>query len=150
MTDNFRLMRFYFWVLGLFTIGRWALSLAGVEYDKAHQVFSLVTLAFIASAHHAAFARAFEGYSLKRAVGLGMTIGLTTQVVIFLSTALSYGLGLQTYFNAPRALNRTEAVAFGGAMAIRAVGLLAGPIGNGIAAAIGWTLGAAFPRPRTA
>ena len=58
MAANMRLLRFYFVLLGVFAVGRWALSLAHVEYAKAHQVFSIVTLALIASAHHAAFARA--------------------------------------------------------------------------------------------
>jgi hypothetical protein len=150
MSDNFRLMKFYFWLLALFTIGRWGLSLGGATYDKTHQVFSLVTLAFIASAHHAAFARAFEGWSIWRAIGLGMTIGATTQVVIFVSTLVSYLLGLDTFFNAPRALNAEGPVAFGAAMATRATGLFAGTIANGVAAAIGWAMGWALPRTRTA
>jgi hypothetical protein len=146
MAENFRLMRFYLSVLLLFTIGRWALSLGGAEYDKAHQVFSVVTLAFIASAHHAAFGRAFQGMGLKRAVGLGMMIGFATQLVIFTSTALSYALGLETFWNAPRALNSPGALTFGAAMATRTLGIVAGTIANGVAAAIGWLLGAAFPR----
>ena len=150
MSDNLRLMRFYFWLLALFAIGRWGLSLAGVPYDKAHHVFSVVTLAFIASLHHAAFARAFEGYSLKRAVGLGMTIGFVTQLVIFLSTAVSYLLGLDTYWNAPRALNAPGEVAFGTAMLTRLGGIVAGTLANGVAAALGWSIGAAIPRLRTA
>ena len=44
MAENVRLIRFYFWLLGLFTLGRWALGFAGVDYAKAHQVFSIVTL----------------------------------------------------------------------------------------------------------
>ncbi len=105
MSENLRLMRFYFWILAVFTLGRWGLSLGGVEYAKAHQVFSLVTLSLVASAHHAAFARAFAGYRLGRAAGLGALIGFVTQLVIFVSTALSYMLGLDTFFNAPPALN---------------------------------------------
>ena len=150
MGDNFRLMRFYLWLLALFTAGRWALGFAGVDYAKAHQVFSIVTLSLIASAHHAAFARAFQGYGLKGAIGLGMTIGATAQIVIFVSTALSYGLGLETYFNAPQALNSPAALAFGAAMIARAGGLVANTITNGIAAAIGWAMGATLPRTQTA
>ena len=150
MGDNLRFMRFYFWLLGLFTIGRFALGFAGVEYAKAHQVFSLVTLALIASAHHAAFARAFQGSDLKRALGLGATIGLTTQIVILVSTILSYALGLQTYFNAPQALNSPTALGFGAALGARAFGLVVNTILNTIAAAIGWAMGGALPSNRAA
>ncbi len=147
MAESFRLMRFYLWLLGLFTVGRWALGFAGVEYGKAHQVFSIVTLSLIASAHHAAFARAFKGYGIMRAIGLGAMIGAISQVVIVASTALSYVLGLDTYFNAPQALNSATPLGFGAAMMARVVGLLANTLFNGIAAAIGWAMGAALPRP---
>lgn len=146
MSEHLKLLRFYFWLLALFTLGRWGLSLGGVEYAKAHQVFSLVTLSLIASAHHAAFARAFAGYNLKRAVVLGALVGLSTQVVIFISTALSYMFGLNTFFNTPAALNSPEPVAFGAALAARAGGLVVNTILNVIAALIGYAMGAALPR----
>ncbi len=149
MGENLRLLRFYFWLLGLFTVGRWALGLAGVEYAKAHQVFSIVTLAAIASAHHAAFARAFKGYSIGRAIMLGAMIGVISQIVIFVSTFLSYALGLHTFFNAPQALNSSTEVSFGAAMVSRSITLVVNTIINSIAAAIGWVMGGALPR-RTA
>jgi hypothetical protein len=145
-----RLLRFYFWILGLFTVGRWGLSLGHADYSKTHQVFSLVILALVASAHHAAFARAFAGYSLKRAVVLGGLIGLITQVVIFLSTAVSYVLGMSTFFNNPTALNVTEPIPMGAALMARVGGLVINTILNMIAATIGYFMGAALPKSRTA
>lgn len=147
MSENLRLMRFYFWILGVFTIGRWGLSLGGADYTQTREVFSLVILSLIASAHHAAFARAFAGYRLGQAAGLGAMIGLVTQLVIFVSTALSYMLGLDTFFNTPLAIARsTEPIAFGSAMAQRAVGLAINVVLNTIAALIGYAMGAALPR----
>jgi len=146
MSENLKLMRFYFWLLAIFTIGRWGLSLGGVQYAKAHQVFSLVTLSLIASAHHAAFARAFLGYRLGKAAGLGALIGFVTQLVIFVSTAASYMLGLETFWNAPAALNQTTAVAFGPAMLARAGGLVANTITNTVAALLGYAMGGALPK----
>lgn len=146
MSEHLKLLRFYFWILALFTLGRWGLSLGGADYTKTHQVFSLVTLALIASAHHAAFARAFAGYTLGRAVVLGALVGVSTQIVIFVSTALSYVLGLHTFFNVPAALNSPEPVAFGAAMAARSVGLVVNTILNVIAALVGYAMGAALPR----
>lgn len=141
MTKHLKLLGFYFWILGLFTVGRWALSLAGADYAKTTNIFSLVTLALIASAHHAAFARAFKGYSLKDAAALGATIGVVTQLVIFASTLISYLLGISTFWNAATALNSPEAVPFGAAMVARLQGLVGNTIFNTIAALIGYAMG---------
>jgi hypothetical protein len=135
-------MGFYFWLLGLFTVGRWAISFSGMDYVRATWIFSLVPLALIASVHHAAFARAFQGYSLKDALVLGALIGFVTQVVIFASTALSYGLSLSTLWNSPAALNQTTAVPFGAAMIGRVVGMVVNTVLNTIAALIGYVMGA--------
>ncbi len=147
MSDSLNLMRFYFWILGVFTVGRWGLGLGGAKYADTHQVFSLVILALIASAHHAAFARAFAGYGLGQAVKLGAMIGLVTQLVVFGSTALSYMLGLETFFNTPFAITRTsEPIGFGSAMVQRAIGLVINTILNMIAASIGYAMGGALPK----
>lgn len=148
MNKHFRLMGFYFWILGLFTIGRWALSFTGMSYAQATPIFSLVPLALIASAHHAAFARAFQGYGVRDAVVLGAWIGFVTQIVVFGSTAISYGLGLSTLWNAPTALNTTEAVPAGAAMVARTVGLVVNTILNIIAALIGYAMGGSIKSTR--
>ena len=141
MARHLRLMGFYFWLLGLFTLGRWGLSLGGAEYAKTTHVFSLVTLALIASAHHAAFARAFEGYKVKDALVLGALIGLTSQIVVFASTVISYMLGITTFWNTPAALNQTADVPFAAAMMARTGGLVGNTLFNVIAAAIGYAMG---------
>ena len=51
MAENLKLLRFYFVLLAIFTIGRWALSLAGADYAATHQVFSLVILTNHANMH---------------------------------------------------------------------------------------------------
>ena len=148
MSRHLRLMGFYFWLLGLFTIGRWGLSLGGAEYAKTTQVFSLVTLALIASAHHAAFARAFEGYKIKDAMVLGALIGLTSQIVVFASTLISYMLGITTFWNTPAALNQTADVPFAAAMMARTGGLVGNTLFNVIAAAIGFAMGGSLKSSR--
>ena len=145
MSENLRVARFYFLLLGLFTVGRWVQSLGQVEYAKGHHVFSIVTLTFLSSAYFAAFCRKWRGYSLLQAVMLGMTLGLAAQLVIFTSTALSYALGLHTYFNHPRALNVETELSLNEALLRRAGGLVAGPISNGVAAVIGWLMGGVLP-----
>lgn len=146
MTRHFKLLGFYFWMLALFTAGRWALSFAGADYSKTTQVFSLVILSVTASAHHAAFARAYAGYGLKDALGLGATIGLLTQTVIFASTLVSYLLGLTTFWNTPAALNQTAEVPMAAAMMARAGGLVVNTIFNVIAAALGWFMGGSLKK----
>lgn len=148
MARHLRLMGFYFWLLGLFTLGRWGLSLGGAEYAKTTHVFSLVTLALIASAHHAAFARAFEGYKIKDALVLGALIGLTSQVVVFASTLISYMLGITTFWNTPAALNQTADVPFAAAMMARTGGLVGNTLFNVIAAAIGYAMGGSLKSSR--
>lgn len=149
MSRNLRLLRFYYVLLAVFTVGRWSLGFAGVPYEHAHQVFSLVILTYIGAAHHAAFARRYLDYRLGASVGLGATMGLITQIVIWLSTVISYGAGIHSYFNYPTALNVTSEVAFGPAMVIRAQGLVANVIGASIAAALGYLMGAALPKRET-
>lgn len=145
MRDILGVARFYFVLLALFTVGRWAQSLGQVEYAKGHHVFSISVLTLLSSAFFAAFCRKWRGYTLLQAVIMGMTLGLIAQVVIFLSTALSYALGLHTFFNHPRALNVEGELPMNEALTRRAFGLIAGPISNGIAAFLGWLMGAALP-----
>ena len=144
MNRHFKLMGFYFCLLALFTVGRWGLSFTTLTYQQATHIFSLVPLALIASAHHAAFARAFRGYGLKDAIVLGALIGIVTQIAVFGSTAISYALGLSTLWNAPTALNETAEVAFGAAIGKRVVGLVVNTILNIIAALIGYAMGGAI------
>jgi len=148
MSRHLKLMGFYFWLLGLFTLGRWGLSLGGAEYAKTTHVFSLVTLALIASAHHAAFARALEGYKIKDALVLGALIGLTSQIVVFASTLISYMLGITTFWNTPAALNQTADVPFAAAMMARTGGLVGNTLFNVIAAAIGYAMGGSLKSSR--
>lgn len=147
MKDTLRVAVFYFVLLAIFTTGRWVQSLDHVEYAQGQHVFSIVILTLLASAFFAAFCRRWRGYGLLQAVLLGMTLGLAAQVVIFLSTAVSYALGLQTFFNHPTALNVSEPLPMNEALMRRAFGLLAGTITNAVAAFIGWFLGALLPEP---
>jgi hypothetical protein len=146
VSEYLRFLRFYFVLLAIFTVGRFALGFSGEPYANAHQVFSIVILTVVASLHHAAFARRFKGYGLKRAIGLTATLAVVSQLVILVSTALSYLLGIETYFNAPQALNVPAPIPFGQAMLARAGGLVVNTAVNAILGALGWALGAALPK----
>ena len=146
MNENLKLIRFYLVLLAVFTLGRWGLSLGDADYDAMHQVFSIVILTNISSAYYAWVTRAFVGGGLKRALLLGALIGAVSQAVIFLSTALSYILGIETFFNTPRALNVQEAIPFGEAMVARTITFVANIITNIVTAALGYVFAAVGPK----
>ena len=146
MKQYLSLLRLYFVLLAIFTIGRWALSLAGYEYDATHQVFSLVILTYLSAAYYAFIIRRFLTGGVKRAMMVGVTVALVSQLVILLSTAISYMAGMDTFWNASRALNQEAAVGLGQAMGIRVQGLIANSIVNGIVAAIGYGIAAVAPK----
>ncbi len=150
MADAWRVARLYLVVLLLFTIGRWVQGLQGVAYESAHHVFSIVTLTFMAAFFFAAFCRAWRGYGFGQALLMGVLLGLSAQVVIFLSTLASYALGIETFFTNPRALNVEAAIPMGEALGRRALGLVFGPLFDAIAAGLGWAAGALLPPARGA
>lgn len=145
LREYFRLARPFLVLLAIFAIGRWTIGLRGLDYTKGHHIFSLVTLTLLGAAFYAAFARRWLGFPIMRSVGLGMTLGFCAQLVIFVLTAVSYILGMDTYFNHPTALNSTAEVAFGTAMAGRLGGLVVNVMLAGIAGALGWFIGGLLP-----
>lgn len=146
MGENLRVVRFYLVLLAIFTVGRWSLGFAGAEYDKTHQVFSIVILTFISSAYYGYLSRNFVGGGIKRAIMLGVLLGVCSQIVIFLSTAISYILGIDSFFTNPRALNVEQAIPFGQAMGLRAITFVVNTVLNAIAGAIGYGIGAVGPK----
>jgi hypothetical protein len=142
-----RLARPYFVMLAIVSVGRWLMGTAfGVPYEKGTSVLSIVTLTLFASIFSAAFLRRWLGWRLGRAAGFAMYMALVSQLVILLSTAASFGLGIHSYFDNPMALNRqTDPIGFAGAMGFRAGGLVVNTLLNGIIGSLGWALGALLP-----
>ena len=145
IADYLRVGRLYLALLAIFTVARVVQGATGVPYEKGHHVFSIVTLTFMASAFFAAFCLRWRGYTVLQAMGLGLFFGFLAQVVIFTGTMLSYALGADTFFNAPRALNVESPIPLSQALVVRGRGLLFGPIFSAVAAAIGWALGGLLP-----
>jgi len=142
-----RLARPYFVLLAIVTLGRWLIGTAfHVPYDKGTWYMSIVMLTMFASIFSTAFARRWLGYRLMPAAGFAMFMALVSQLVILLSTLISYGLDIPSYFRDPMALARqTEAMGFGAAMVARVGGLVVNTIVNGILGAVGWALGGLLP-----
>ncbi|MET0553592.1 MAG: hypothetical protein ABW221_11180 [Vicinamibacteria bacterium] len=147
MAQHLRILRIYFLLLAIFTVGR--LAMFKVPYEKGHQVFSLVTLTALSAIYFGAFARRWLGYRVSQAALLGALIGLSAQIVIFTVTLASYGLGFDNYFTNPRALLGVNAppdpIAFGRAMGMRAGGLFANTVTATIVSCLGWAMGGLLP-----
>ena len=99
MSEHLKLLRFYFWLLAVFTVGRWGLSLGGADYDKTHQIFSLVLLTNISSLYYGLLVRSFVGGGVKRAIVLGATLAIFIAMnwgfrVTLLSASATYLIGL--------------------------------------------------------
>ena len=145
MAENLKLARLYLLLLAIFTVGRFVQGALGVPYEKGTWIFSIVIMTLHASVFYGAFCRRWRRFRLWQAAGMGLTLGLISQVVIFLATVASYALGLHTYFNNPIALNAAVEVPFGTAILTRIGGLVVNPILAGIAGALGWAMGGALP-----
>ena len=146
MAGMLRVARLYFVLLVVVAAGRWLLGTFDVPYERGHHIFSIVILTIYSCVFYGAFSRRWHDYRLIQAVLLGVTIGLAAQVTILILTMASYGLGLETYFNHPTALNAPEPLPFGQALVVRVGGLFGNSIGAGIVAALGWALGGLLPK----
>ncbi|HEY6547003.1 MAG TPA: hypothetical protein VI589_03820 [Vicinamibacteria bacterium] len=147
MAEYLKLGRVYFVLLAILTVGRFVMgNVKGVPYREGTDKMSIVIVTIVATILYAAFARAFLGYRMWEAAKLTLTLGLVSQVVILLATALSYLVGIESYFNHPIALNQPQPVGLGPALGIRAMGLVVNTLSCGIPGAVGWGLGALLPR----
>ena len=149
MAEKLRVARLYWLLLAIVTVGRWVQGAIGKPYEEGHHIFSIVILTAISTIYYGAFTRRWRGYRLMQAVTLTFMMGVVSQLVILLSTIASYGFGLETYFNHPRALNSAVPLAFGPALIVRLGGLLGNSIFAGIGGALGWALGALLPERQT-
>ncbi len=131
-------------LLLIFFLGKLIMSQVGVPYETGIKIFSMVTLQVHLAILWPAFARKYKGYSLWQGIQVGVMIALVSQVLIMFGTGLSYMIG-DTHFNNPVALNQEGPVGFFAAMGIRMGGLVVNSIIGGVAAIIGWTMGALIP-----
>ena len=161
MKHYLSLLRLYFVLLAIFTIGRWAMGFGDVEYVKGHHVFSLVILTIFSSLYYGAFARRHLEYRVTQAMALAAIISFSAQLVVLVSTLLSLATG-ETYFTHPVAVNvitwdqylaalqqgaTLDPVSLGDALPPRLLGLIANTISGSIVGALGWAIGALLPKP---
>jgi hypothetical protein len=142
-----RLARPFFVMLAIVAVGRWLMgTVFHVPYAAGTNALSIVTLTLFSSLLSGAFLRRWLAFRLSQAAGFAMYMAVAAQLVILVSTAASYLLGIESYFNNPMALNRqTDPISFGAAMGFRAGGLVVNTLLNGIAGSLGWALGGLLP-----
>jgi len=145
MGEQLRLARPFLVLLGVTALGRWLYGVFDYPYAKGHHIFSIVTLTVFSCLYYGVFLRRWRSARLIQAISLGFTLGFAGQLVILVLTALSYALGMHTYFNNPIALNSTVPMDFAEAMLNRVGGLVGNSIFAGIASALGWALGGLLP-----
>src|SRR5262245_39046872 len=145
MRELLRLAKLYWWLLAISTFGRVCMGAAGVPYARGHHVFSLVTLLYFAAIFYGAFCRRWRNFGLHEVALLTALLGLGTQICILLATVLSYAVGVETYFNEPKALGSSIAVGWAAAVARRLGGLVANTIVAAIIGCLGWALGPLLP-----
>jgi hypothetical protein len=149
VANYLKLARLYLLLLAIVTLGRWYLgNVAHVPYASATDKMSIVIVTLLSSIFYGAFCRRWQGFGVLQALTLAALLGFMGQVVVFLSTVLSYGLGIDSYFTFPRALNSEVPLTLAEALVRRAGGLLANTVSNAIAGMIGWLMGAVLPEGR--
>jgi hypothetical protein len=137
-------------MLLIFTVGRFTQGLLGVPYmPRGTATFGILMLTLTTSLYWGALSKRIGNFGWAGTVLVGVLLGLTSQILIFLATALSYALGVETYFTHWDALNVPEGtkVGMGQALTTRAGGLVAGPILGTVLASIGRLLAFLAPAP---
>jgi len=146
-----RLVRLPLLLLLIWAVARFSLGLAGFPYaPRGNAMFSIVGLTFISCIYWGALSGRIAGLDWRGTVLVGIAIGLSGQVLIFLATLVSLIGGLNTYFVHWDALNIPEGspVEFGHTMISRALGLaFGGVLVPTIMALVGRALGGLIPRP---
>lgn len=144
-----RFVRLPFLLLVIYAVARFGLGASGVPYaPRGNAMFSIFGLTMISGFYFGALSKRLGGFSWGGTALVGASIGLWSQILIFLATWLSYAAGIETsYFRHWDALNVPEGtiVPLGTALMTRAGGLVAGPIAATIAAAIGRACAALAP-----
>jgi len=145
MGEKLSFIRFPLVLVFIFFAGRLALGAAGVSYETANRVFSMVILQVHVALIWAAVGRRYRGYTIGESILAVVMIVAFSQLLILIGTAGSYLTGADTLFNYPEALNSETPLEFQPAMMARVGGLVVNCIIGSIVAALGWALGGLIP-----
>lgn len=141
-------------LLVLWTVMRFLMGTAfGVPYaPRGNAVFSVLGLTAISSIYYGALSKRIGHFSWLGTIVIGFLLAEIGQVLIFSATALSYGIGRETYFTHWDALNVPEGtvVPIAEAMTRRSVAFLVAPILPIVCAIIGRILSGLMPGAKAA
>lgn len=150
LSSVIRFVRLPLVLLALWTVIRFTLGVSGVPYaPRGNAMFSVFGLALISSIYFGALSVRAGGFSWKGTILVGLVIGFSAQVLIFLATLVSYAGGFeQSYFLHWDALNVPEGtiVPMAKGMTTRALGLVFGAVLPIIVAVVGRLLSGLAPK----
>ena|SRR5438552_489428 len=151
MKEKLDFIRLPLALVAIFFVGNLILGAAGVSYDVAKRLFSMVILQTHIALLWAPVGRRYRGYSIGPAIASVVLVIFVSQILIWGATIFSYLTGIHTYFNDPVAITggSTQEVSFGAAMAARAAGLVANCFLGVILSAIGWSMGGLIPAEKS-
>ena len=144
--EYFNISRFGLAIILISTIGRWAVSLSGVDYlPRGNVIFSIVLATTYLSLCYGAMTPRIYGLNWKQALVPVILIVLVGQSLVVLSTVITYAAGIDSYFNHPEALNVTEKLSSGDAFVGRLQAILPNVISGIVLCLIGQGLGKLLP-----
>jgi hypothetical protein len=141
----FKIARFGLLIITIISIWRWALSLSGTPYFPRGTMISIVQATTFLSLAYGAFLRRGYGYRLPQALVTVAILALYAQLIVLVSTAVSYLAGIESYFNYSEALNVQDAIPMGQAMVGRVFGLVINTVTSLIECALGFWFGGLLP-----
>lgn len=136
-----RFVRLPLVLIVIWTVLRFLLGpVFGVPYaPRGNAMISILGLTIICALVYGAMSHRVGDFNWTGTILIGVTLGLFSQILIFLATLVSYLANVDTYFTHWDALNVAEntTVPMATALATRAGGFIAGPILGTIVALIG-------------
>ena len=145
--EYLRIARFGMLVMLISAVGRWAVSLSGMDYlPRGNVIFSIVLAANYVSLCYGAMTPRLFGLNWKQTLVPVVLIVFTGQLLVIVSTVITYAAGIDSYFNHPEALNVAEKLAFGDAFVARLQAVVPNVISGAILCLLGQGLGKALPR----
>lgn len=145
--DYLSIARFGMIIILISAVGRWAVSLSGVDYlPRGNVIFSIVLASYYIALCYGGMAKRMFGLDWKQAIVPVVLIVLVGQGLVILSTVITYAAGIDTYFNHPEALNVTEKLAFGDAIIARLTAVVPNIITGAVLCLLGQGIGKAFPK----
>lgn len=143
-----------FVLITLYAALRFIIGVSGFPYaPRGNAMFSVVGVTVISCVYFGALSGRIGGFGWGGTALVGLSLGLFSQVLIFLATVISYVGGFDTsYFIHWDALNVPEGttVPMSSAIMARASGLVINSIITTVVALIGRALGALAPQPQAA